>query len=97
MEAKVRVSSRWVVVAGLFVLGAMALDFSAFDGDSTMVANKWKVRPSAARNYRRFYRNSPPMGPMMPYYGEGEIQTVPEQQPAVAPQVPPEELPRRSG
>ena len=98
MQFNVKHASRVVAATGLFVVGAMLVDGSVAEN---LVATKWKVRPSAQRNYRRFYRNAPPMEPAMPYYGEGEpiqeIQGVIEQAPELAPPIaPPEELPRKS-
>ena len=95
MHLKARFRSRLLVVAGLAVLGVLVLDVVPCEQDSTPVATKWKVRPAAGRNYRRFYRGyTPPMAPMMPAYGEVIESETP--MPTVPPNVPqPEELPRR--
>jgi hypothetical protein len=55
MQLKTGFSSRWLITAGLLILAAVAVDRADLD-ESTLVATHWKVRPSAARNYRRFYQ-----------------------------------------
>jgi hypothetical protein len=64
MKLQFNRSGRWLVAAGFLLLAAMATEVSTLD-ESTLVATHWKVRPSPARNYRRFYRYQQPQADVL--------------------------------
>ena len=64
MQLKLSGSWRWFIASGFLLLAALAAGVSTLD-ESTLVATHWKVRPSPARNYRRFYRYQQPQAEVL--------------------------------
>ena len=85
MRIAMRLSSRYLALGGLLIVGAILSLGEGAQSDATLVANKWKVRPAPQRNYRRFYSGYQGYG-----YGYGYGYGMPEMN---MPSVPMEEVP----